>query len=224
MSGKPMTAVAMTAEQVSEQCTKEANKSKARMADICAENNPLNEFVWARKYKFFSNQKMKFRHGTYAKAQSDPLRGGEVTPWENSFVLPEHRWVERQETEAAHGRSSPSGDPRPPVGAPGCPTVPKKAAPPTLQPTASDEALAKTLEKVNKMVAKSPKSTQTCQRVWSKYHYFNGGGQNSDRFRLQGKDDPWAWALNVHQKHEKHQSTKEQHASPSTSKHKGRPF
>merc|ERR1719421_2787378 len=145
----------LTAEQISAQCTEEAKKSMEKMAAQSAENNPLDEIVWNRKYKFFSNPVMKYSHGNYIKAMNDPLRGP-ITPWEDNFVLPEHRWVEGK--SAGEVKSSSSGEPQPPLGLPGAPTVPQKAGPPTLQPTASDEALAKTLEKVNKMVGKSPRS------------------------------------------------------------------
>lgn len=213
--------VRLTPEEISEQCTQEAKKSKATMAKIVKAEDPIDEIVWNRKYKFFSNPVMKYSHGNYIKAMNDPLRGP-ITPWEDNFVLPEHRWVEGK--SAGEVKSSSSGEPRPPLGLPGAPTVPQKAGPPTLQPTASDEALAKTLEKVNKMVGKSPRSLQTSQRVWSKYHYFAGGGLNSGRFKLHGKDDPWAWALDTRMKHEKHQLAQDQQRAPSTSKQNGRPF
>merc|ERR1719310_1585547 len=115
----------------------------AKMAAIHADSNPLNEFVWNRKYKFFSNPVMKHTHGTYAKAQNDPLKG-ETSKWEDSFTLPEHNWVQRQQAADARPPS------RPPSDAPVRPSIPKNAAPPMLQPSASDEALAKTLESVNK--------------------------------------------------------------------------
>lgn len=214
----------LTAEQVKEQCSKEAKRSMEKMAKLRIENNPVNELVWNKKYKFFSNSVMKHRHETYAKAQSDPLRG-EVTPWEKSFALPEHRWVERQEASEAERTSSPSGEPRPPVGPPGCPSVPNKAGPPILQPTASDEALTKTLNMVNKVVATRPRSVQASSRKWSKYHYFAGGGLHSGRFKLQGQEDPWAWALDVKGKYDQHEATKaKQPRAPSNSKRDAPPF
>lgn len=160
---------------VQEKCDRDARRAMRRLKEKLDAEDPTQAEIWDKKYKFFSNKKVKYSHDTFLKAQYDPLRGPLPAAWDEELKPSHLTYVERgaasskqMDPDSQKRRSSNISD-------------------------RTMKQLDRTMNRLDRLLQNPPHQSNLQPGAYahpSKHKYFNGGCNFSARYRLQTQE-PW---------------------------------
>lgn len=160
--------------EIQEKCDRDARRAMKQLAEKLQGDDPMQHGIWESKYKFFSNYRVKHSHGTFLKAQSDPLRGPLEESWDEDLKPTHMTYVERA-TKAQESGSAPA----------------RKT--PGRMTEKTEKALNGTMKRLDQLLQNPPSANNLRPGAYAnpgKYKYFGGGCNFSMRYRTQ-TEEPW---------------------------------